>query len=62
VQRFDAEFEKLMLLALMEDWSEDFGAGDAAATLARHVGIVVATDDAIDAAAEPIEAAAPNAG
>lgn len=37
VQRFDAEFEKLLLIALMEDWSEDFGAADAAATLARFV-------------------------
>ncbi len=37
VQRFGAEFEKLMLLALMEDWSEDFDAADAAATLARYV-------------------------
>jgi WS/DGAT/MGAT family acyltransferase len=36
VQRFDAEFEKLMLIALMEDWEDEFGAGDAAATLARH--------------------------
>jgi len=36
VQRFDAEFEKLMLVALMEDWSEDFGAADAAATLGRY--------------------------
>lgn len=36
VQRFDAEFEKLMLAVLMEDWSEDFGAADAAATLGRY--------------------------
>jgi hypothetical protein len=36
VQRFDEEFEKLMLIALMEDWSEDFGALDAAATLAKY--------------------------
>ena len=35
VQRFNGEFEKLMLVALMEDWSDDFGAPDAAATLAR---------------------------
>ncbi|HEX7768584.1 MAG TPA: WS/DGAT domain-containing protein, partial [Dokdonella sp.] len=35
VQRFAAEFEKLLLIALMEDWAEDFGAPDAAATLAR---------------------------
>jgi len=38
VRRFDAEFEKLMLVALMEDWSEEFGAADAAATLGRYVG------------------------
>ncbi|HEU4664145.1 MAG TPA: wax ester/triacylglycerol synthase family O-acyltransferase [Dokdonella sp.] len=36
VQRFGEEFEKLVLIALMEDWSEDFGAADAAATLARY--------------------------
>ncbi|MGH8173435.1 MAG: WS/DGAT domain-containing protein, partial [Rhodanobacteraceae bacterium] len=36
VQRFGAEFEKLMLIALMEDWSEEFGGADAAATLARY--------------------------
>ncbi|MBA8889059.1 WS/DGAT/MGAT family acyltransferase [Dokdonella fugitiva] len=38
VQRFDEEFEKLMLIALMEDWSEDFGALDAAATLVKYGG------------------------
>jgi hypothetical protein len=34
----------------MEDWSDDFGAGDAAATLARHADVVVALDvvDATD--------------
>jgi WS/DGAT/MGAT family acyltransferase len=36
VQRFAGEFEKLLLIALMEDWEEDIGAGDAAATLARY--------------------------
>lgn len=36
VRRFDAEFEKLMLIALMEDWGEDFGPADAAATLRRY--------------------------
>jgi WS/DGAT/MGAT family acyltransferase len=36
VQRFAGEFEKLLLIALMEDWGEEFGAPDAAATLARH--------------------------
>jgi len=35
VQRFGREFEKLVLITLMEDWQDDFGAGDAAATLAR---------------------------
>ena len=35
VQRFGREFEKLVLIMLMEDWQDDFGAGDAAATLAR---------------------------
>jgi WS/DGAT/MGAT family acyltransferase len=37
VQRFGSEFEKLLLIALMEDWDEEIGAGDAAATLARFV-------------------------
>ncbi len=36
VQRFGGEFEKLLLIALMEDWSEEIGAGDAAATLGRY--------------------------
>ena len=36
VQRFAGEFEKLLLIALMEDWGEEFGAPDAAATLARY--------------------------
>jgi len=35
VQRFVREFEKLALITLMEDWSHDVAAGDAAATLAR---------------------------
>jgi diacylglycerol O-acyltransferase / wax synthase len=37
VQRFGREFEKLVLIALMEDWEDELGAGDAAATLARHL-------------------------
>jgi len=36
VQRFASEFEKLLLIALMEDWDEEIGAGDAAATLERY--------------------------
>ena len=36
VQRFGREFEKLVLIALMEDWDDEFGAGDAAATLAKY--------------------------
>ena len=35
VQRFGAEFEKLLLIALMEDWDEEFDAPGAAATLLR---------------------------
>ena len=38
VQRFGGEFEKLLMIALMEDWGEEIGAGDAAATLGRYVG------------------------
>jgi hypothetical protein len=34
-QRFGAEFEKLVLIALMEDWESDLDAADAAATLQR---------------------------
>ncbi|HQV72793.1 MAG: wax ester/triacylglycerol synthase family O-acyltransferase [Dokdonella sp.] len=36
-QRFAAEFEKLMLIALMEDWDERIAAGDAASTLQRYL-------------------------
>ncbi len=36
VQRFAGEFEKLLLIALMEDWSEEIAAADAAATLERY--------------------------
>jgi WS/DGAT/MGAT family acyltransferase len=36
VQRFGAEFEKLLLIALMEDWAQDITPADAAATLVRH--------------------------
>jgi len=35
VQRFVREFEKLALITLMEDWSGDIAAADAAATLKR---------------------------
>ena len=31
------EFEKLLLIALMEDWEEEIGAPDAEATLQRHL-------------------------
>ena len=36
VQRFGAEFEKLVMIALMEEWGGDITAADAAATLARY--------------------------
>jgi WS/DGAT/MGAT family acyltransferase len=36
VQRFVAEFEKLALITLMEDWSGDIAAADAEATLTRY--------------------------
>ena len=48
VQRFGEEFEKLMLVALMEDWADDFGAQDAAATLARYAGLPPAAQAAAD--------------
>jgi diacylglycerol O-acyltransferase / wax synthase len=38
VERFGAEFEKLMLIALMEDWDDEFDAPGAAATL-LHYGL-----------------------
>ncbi len=37
VQRFAVEFEKLALITLMEDWSGEIGADDAAATLRRFL-------------------------
>ncbi|MEN6538615.1 MAG: wax ester/triacylglycerol synthase family O-acyltransferase [Mizugakiibacter sp.] len=36
VQRFGAEFEKLVMIALMEEWGGDITADAAAATLARY--------------------------
>jgi diacylglycerol O-acyltransferase len=39
VQRFGREFEKLVLIALMEDWDDELGADDAAATLARELSV-----------------------
>jgi hypothetical protein len=37
VQRFVREFDKLALITMMEDWSAEIVAGDAAATLERYV-------------------------
>ena len=37
VQRFAQEFEKLALIILMEDWEQDIGAEDAAATLQHFI-------------------------
>jgi hypothetical protein len=42
INRFAAEFEKLLLIALMEDWNTDITPADAEATLRRFV----ATQDA----------------
>ncbi|HSN01435.1 MAG TPA: wax ester/triacylglycerol synthase family O-acyltransferase [Rudaea sp.] len=39
VQRFVREFEKLALITMMEDWSDDIAAGDAAATLERFARV-----------------------
>ena len=36
-RRFADEFEKLLLIALMEDWDAEIHAADAAATLRRHI-------------------------
>ncbi|HET9485734.1 MAG TPA: hypothetical protein VFO79_17355, partial [Xanthomonadales bacterium] len=38
IERFAPEFEKLLLIALMEDWEQPITAADAAATLAHHAG------------------------
>jgi len=38
VQRFAEEFEKLVMIALMEDWSGELDASDAEATLLRYAG------------------------
>jgi WS/DGAT/MGAT family acyltransferase len=38
IRRFRPEFEKLLLIALMEDWEAPITAGDAAATLTRFTG------------------------
>ena len=35
-RRFGDEFEKLVMLTLMEDWHDEIGAADVAATLARY--------------------------
>lgn len=37
VQRFGGEFERLLLIPLMEDWGDDITPADAAATLARYI-------------------------
>ncbi|MEO7432766.1 MAG: wax ester/triacylglycerol synthase family O-acyltransferase [Dokdonella sp.] len=37
VKLFAEEFEKLLMIALMEDWDEEIAAGDAEATLRRHL-------------------------
>ena len=39
VRRFGAEFEKLVLIALMEDWDDELDACGAAATLARFASV-----------------------
>jgi WS/DGAT/MGAT family acyltransferase len=38
IRRFQPEFEKLLLIALMEDWEQPITAGDAAATLRFYAG------------------------
>jgi WS/DGAT/MGAT family acyltransferase len=38
IRRFRPEFEKLLLIALMEDWEQPITAADAAATLMRFTG------------------------
>ncbi len=37
IERFAAEFEKLVLITMMEDWETEITSADAAATLRRHV-------------------------
>ena len=38
VQRFVREFEKLTLITMMEDWSDEIASGDAQATLSHYAG------------------------
>ncbi len=54
IRRFRPEFDKLLLIALMEDWQQPITAADAAATLLRFAG-----DDGASAAEGHIVHAAP---
>lgn len=57
VQRFAREFERLVLVSLMEDWDDEMSAGDAEATIRRYAGEAAAVDE--PAASVPAEAAEP---
>ncbi|HVJ62261.1 MAG TPA: wax ester/triacylglycerol synthase family O-acyltransferase [Tahibacter sp.] len=44
VQRFAREFERLLLVSLMEDWEGDLSAADAEATIRHYAGEVAAAE------------------
>ena len=46
INRFASEFEKLLLIALMEDWNTDITPADAEATLRRFVNVQAAAPGA----------------
>ncbi len=47
IDRFAPEFEKMLLIALMEDWTAPITAADADATLARHATAVRRTSEKV---------------
>jgi WS/DGAT/MGAT family acyltransferase len=53
VQRFAREFERLMLVSLMEDWEGDLSAADAEATIRHYAGDVTAAAPQPPPAAKP---------
>jgi hypothetical protein len=59
INRFASEFEKLLLIALMEDWNTDITPADAEATLRRFVATQAATPKARSARGSRKRSAAP---
>ena len=46
VRRFAQEFERLLLVSLMEDWTDDLSAADAEATIRHYAGDAPTTNEA----------------